>query len=479
MNNDLTIIVATGSNGAWIRKDAGGVKRWWNQTKRKMNDLGQGVSEKTNLSRMVSEKMFESYHDQMQQLRDTDQSIREWSKDLDNSLDRALDANKKGKMLDVLYWLSQVNSRLKLIGTKAEQLSSLRDEQLEEFYGDREHPLEEDYFHSDESRLANPNEKTAGVMDDIGRWVTKRKMENMYKKRLAEQKAALRVLVSKTKSIVGTTDTLLDRMAGARASGNIEAYITDLARISHHQKEFENTFRDLYDRHFKQMVDRVRQREEAQKPLIVSREEQKTDQLPSIFDEADPQYGDRTQVGDTLGPQHTVPGTPNPEALTPVAPEFKLEPSPAEHELPPTLLAPQQPKQDATDEPNPQQLNLFHEGPAEEIKEPANILTMEPTTISDPPPAMKPKYKKPAVPRPPKAPKPDKIIDSISKKNAHILFYNKLSQAAQYTVDPKELVGMILSYSEQIDGTDSEESLRLLAIAEGILDAQFDPHGST
>lgn len=461
--------VIEGPDNIWIKKDAG----WWNQTKKNLGDVGRAIREKVNPSRMIGEKMFDSYHEQMEHLREVDDSIRAWTRDLDLCLQHVLKFNSHGKMLDVIYWISQINTRLKLVGDQTQYLSSLRDEQLEEFYGARNHPLQSDYFKHNEDNLVNPDEisdemmATAGVLDNIGRWVTRRKMESMYKKRLAEQKLAIRTLISTIKSVIGQTDTYLGRMGKARASGNIESYINDLTKISNLQKNFENKFKELFNLHFKDMVGRLQAKEQ-----IVSEEQEKQKEvvtpvekptLPSIHDPNDPVYGEPVDIkGVTQGPQGTIPNTPKPEVLN----TWQLTP-PVEEDVPINLVhkkeKPIPPEQLILPEPKQNIVTLEGTPESESVPE---IKPLPKAELPKPVESLKPnKNKKPKVPKTTEA----NDLEMALLKNSHASFYKELDKAASSYQDPKLIACMILKYSEQIDDLDPDKSLELIAIAEGLL----------
>lgn len=474
----VTIIVAEGPQNTWIKKDAGSLQRWWNNAKKRLGDAGQGLRDSTNVSRMLGEKMFDSYHQHMEKLRQTDDSIRSWTRDLNNCLDRAIDANSKNKMLDVIFWLSQINSRLKLVSSQKKELSDLVDEQLEEFYGQRENPIQSDYFKSSPDSIVNLTDPDgefsaddkvviAGVMDDIGRWVARRKMEKMYEKRLHAQKLAIRQLMAAAKSMVGQANAYLGRMGKARASGNIESYINDLGKVSELQSKFEAKFQEQFNLHFKEMIGRLHAKEEKlqkemAEPEFGNKSEPIPDltprKLPSILDSEDPIYGDTKPINEPLGPTGTIPGKPLSEALD----SWKLTPPTGQDFIQPSipeLKTPEVPKE---------QLSLPLDKPIEE-----NIMTIE----DDSPDVVAPKAQKKAPAKAPKKPstKPSKKLEASEIENTilkynHDKFYNELCKAAT-TNNPALLAAMMLKYSEQIDETDPDKSLELIAIAEGILNA--------
>ena len=208
-------------SGEWFVKDAGAIG---NLIRRPM--------------RWVSEQMFSGYQQQMEKLREIDSQIRVWTKDLDGLVDKAVNSRKLGKPLDVIFWLSQINNRLKLVGDKKKELSDIQDQHIEEYYGDTEQGIPDDYFQFGENKIVE-----AGFLDNLKRKMTTTNVERMYRKRLLEQSRSLVALLNLAKSTVNRVNTLLDQMESSRNAGDISLYIDCLDKIADQQNRFDGQFR--------------------------------------------------------------------------------------------------------------------------------------------------------------------------------------------------------------------------------------------
>src|SRR3990167_4131657 len=260
--NSLMIFVSAGPNNVWIKKDAGKVRRFFNEVGKGITDVGRGVRENVAPVRWMSEKLFSGFGAQMEQLREVDEQINRWTRDLDNALDHAKDARKQGRYLDVFFWLNQINNRLRLAGEAAKDFIDVNQEQFDEFFGKTRHGLQPDYFGKlPEEDILDPNQsfsetiaavvrdelvKNAGVFQDLGERITTWKAERMYKKRLQEMKRAMDSLLGEASRTVGFIDAMLSRMSKARANGDISTYLEALSKVSLQQQKFEKQVRTVY-----------------------------------------------------------------------------------------------------------------------------------------------------------------------------------------------------------------------------------------
>jgi len=164
MTNDdsLIILVATGEQNVWIKKDAGKVTRFFNEVGKGIRDVGRGVREHTSPLRWMGEKLFSGYGEQMEQLRQVDEQIQKWTRDLDNALNHAKDARKQGRLLDVFFWVSQINNRLRLATEAGQGLVDVSNEQINKYYGKTRHGLQPDYLAKlKEEDIIDPNQTFA------------------------------------------------------------------------------------------------------------------------------------------------------------------------------------------------------------------------------------------------------------------------------------------------------------------------------
>lgn len=417
---EICTLILTASNDNWIQKDAGSVKRWWNRTKKDIEQTGKGFREGMSWSRWLSEKLFKQYGAQMEQLREIDDSITHWTLDLANLLDRAEESNKLGRMTDVLFWIGQINTRLQMVAAQKNKLKEMRDEQLEDFYGQGEMKLPEDYL--GQMSLVSPEDlmSQAGVLDDLGRKITNWKMERLYAKRLKDQKEALNRLLRNTQKAVERVEGHLSFMGKARATGDIDSYLQNLDQISFVQQAFQNSFSADYNKHFKGMIERLK----AKQPQV---------ELPSLFEEESVQP---TQT-DTQTDK-TVPAAPLPEALT--TPEI-----PALDEVP-----------QAPEPPTP---------------EPKEEMSLEGTTPEELPEEVVEGLKSLKHALPPEENKPKELtaMEQLLLKKQHHDFYRELRKTAVTTQDPYLMARMVLKYSEDIENSDPQTSSELLDLAEEIL----------
>lgn len=253
--DSLILIVAEKQGGPWVRKDAGAIRRTLNDAYKSVRDVGRGM--RMSPSRWVSERVFSGFGEKMDQLREVDSQIEMWTRDLDNCLDRALDADKVGRPLDVIFWLSQINNRLGLVAAKHKELDDVHEKDLAEFYGESENSYEDhDYFTGGEGKLVQ-----AGIMDDLGRRVTNWKMERMYKDKIAKRKKSIEKLMREAKTLVSKVDMRLGMMSKARSSGDIARYMAALSDVAKMQQGFEKVFKTEFTANFSSLVDVLKRRE--------------------------------------------------------------------------------------------------------------------------------------------------------------------------------------------------------------------------
>ena len=442
----FSVIVVDAATKHWVRKEAG-IGRW------------------------ISEKMFDTYRDQMENLRAVDDQIKDWTDDLKKVLKNAKQANADGRPLDVIFWLGQINSRLKLVRQEGSKITDLEKKHLEDFYGEHEQQLPSDLFAADPNRLVSAADQqafliaNAGVLDDIGRRITKWKIEKMYEARLREQKMAMRSLLRGAESIVEKVNSQLKLMRSARSSGNIPEYVKALTNIATSQEKFESDFQKTYNAYFKEMADRLRQREEqieAEKglekdeaPAPAVSTESVSAPVPVAPTVVEPETDDSIDVvfdeSDELAP-------PGPAA--PVAVPVTDIPAVVDMVTPP-VAAPAKTKGKGRSKPKKPIEITGPESPAPAIPQEGITPAEIDQALGTPPTAAPVPEEKSALAQ--------DITDMLVKKN-NVEFYQLLEKVAEHN-DPYLMATMILKYSEKIEDFDIQKSLELLAIAEGILDA--------
>lgn len=434
---NISILVLATDGQTWLKKEAG-IRRW------------------------VSEKLFGSYRDQMEKLREVDDQIREWTSDLNKLFKNAKSAQARGRALDVVFWLSEINKRLKLSVTEGQNVADLQDEQLEEFLGTGDQEILEDYFSNPDAMKLS----TAGLIDSIGQRLTRWKLESIYKARLAAQRKAIQALIRLAESTLIQVSRSLNVMNKARSSGNIPDYIDGLKRIAVAQKNFEDQFKNIFNAHFKQMAARMRAKkfQPTEEPKLAPNVELP----PTMRDVPAPTIKDPSQEVSVPqipslkmeeGPA-TVPAAPIPEAFAP---------APINRQLPDLI---EEGFQDL--ETKPSQPLAVVEGPSSADEAEAE-LAAELAEAGAPPPATVVEVVEPTKKKAPKKPSKKKsksaaeeqIEQAILKMN-HQKFYQELEKAAQL-YPPKFLAAMLVRYSEEIDDKDPETSANLLRVAQGFI----------
>lgn len=431
--DSLYIIVSEGSD-KWIRKDAGPITRWWKRPS--SIERGRRYLSEISPSRWVAEQAFPGYKEQMIVLRQVDDQIKEWTKDLSDALDRAQDAKKYGKPLDVLFWLGQINNRLKLVSNKKKDLAAVQEEPFEEYFGETEYGIPDDYFQIGENKIIE-----AGVVQDVKRWVGTRKLRELHRKRFLEQERALVKLLNLAKSTVNRTYSLLNEMSKARGSGDIDNYIKLLEKVSEQQGRFENEFQSIYERNFADMVSRIKERKKQEEERAIK-----------IREEAEQREKERLEraglTATEIAPQpapviETIPST------------VQMEPSKEvpSLDIPAPTIKEREPESGIifdVSAPSSQDLPISSvpDTTVDEDEEFGPVTLADPTVRS-------PRYA-------------TTQIDQMIIKMNHARFYDELKKASTKN-DPYLLAAMMLKYSEMIDEIDPQTSLELLSVAEGIL----------
>lgn len=473
MSNEesLYIIVSEGPNKEWIRKDAGPITRWWKSPGAR-NRTSRWIDEKINPMRWISEKVSPEYSGELDVLRDVHREVETWTNDLSNALDRALDAKKLGKPLDCIFWLGQINNRLKLVSDEKEKLVNVKDRFLDKYFEEADQDIPDDYFETGKHKIVE-----AGVFNDLGRQISTWRFEKSHEKFLMEQSRALIGLLNLAKTTVAGTYSYLNKMSKALGRGDISEYVSILEKIGQLQSKFQDKFRSVYNTHFAAMVEKIKERKKIEQ-----------ERSARIKDEADQRERDRLEklnkplvdpivdpIGNVTDPIKSII---EPIADPTIEPKIKLVNPIAE--VPDSKLI-EEPKE------------LVESKPAKEsVKEPVKIKEPKEYVLPPTPGARDSKWRRL------KKKKENPIVDPVARKeklkklqeeaeqqlkseksstasvqeavlkNNHIKFHRELEKASVKN-DPYLLAAMMLKYSEMIDETDPEKSLQLLAIAEGIL----------
>lgn len=420
----LYIIVTEGLDKPWIKKDAGPITRWWKRPSR-MQRSRRWVSENLAPGRWIAEQVSPEYSQQMDVLREVHNQVENWTKDLSNALDRAQDARKLGKPLDAIFWLGQINNRLKLVADEKNKLQDVQEKHLERYFEEHEEGIPEDYFETGSHKIVE-----AGVLDDLGRQMTTWKFQRAHRLRLREQDLALKKLLDLAKTTVNRTYTFLREMSKALGSGDISHYLILLNKVGEQQSKFETEFRVVYDRYFASIVSKIKEKDKTEKERVVK-----------IKEEAEQRERERLEREKNIPASTSLPITA--PMTAPPVPEPTISEQATTIPLAPIPL----PSSTILDLSSPSSQDL----PAVS-SEPSTIIEAEPLT------ELSPSTVRSAMTE----------LQRIIIKTNHEKFYKELEKSA-IQQDPYLLAAMMLKYSEMIDELDPQKSLELLAIAEGIL----------
>lgn len=462
----LTIILASKESPNLWKKEALALNPW------------------KKLKRYLGENVFNHYQDQMAKLREVDDKIQFWSKDLKRNLKEAKNNFKSHNLIDTVYWLGQINNRLKLISTTGKEISRLMDQQVDEFYQHHEVSDLDQYFDPNINLFGNGNEnllRQAGILDNLGRRFLGSHLERSHLEKIKNRNDQIRKLLTITETVVIMVDKQVSILEKARSYGEIDQYLKAVEKISKYQSEFETNFKNTYDTHLAGLFEKVKQ--------------QKAQQAKEIKEQEDSEA--KTVKRKDLGAQDLpLPKTINDSLMKAVnEPKIdlqqfelaskipKLPPIPSHHstkrspvhenknyqsEVFDQTLTPEEVKADNS----PLQLpNLIDTDPESFTKSPANSNRGKKTdlTATLPSEGVAPLTKQEILNELNSSDLNDleSTKDTLIKQQhtdffSHLLKLSKLGKS-------KALINDILKYSELLEYTQPEQSLQLLAVAEGLL----------
>jgi ribosomal protein S21 len=321
---------------------------------------------------------------------------------------------------NISRWLGDLDARAKEINNalKANRLIDLGN-QIRFLYNELSSvKLEGSKIEETAEEALREFDKQAGLLDDVKRrWVYEKLETN--KRRLRREK--LQSLVKFVQKTILKLKLVLHKMGVARAHGDIGKYIDCLHQVSAIQAELGKEFIPIYNEYLKPLIDeefqdsavRVQERMEQEK-----KDKPKTD-VPNIIP--------------------SMPISPAPVAPLPASSESPLETTMTEV---PDMTGPD-------NDNNTFLQQLKQEGWGSKIKPPVeDETTDEDITETDKDPITA-------------------SIASFKLIKQHCQFLDGLAKIAE--VDKKEIPAFILSYSAKLEKTDPDASLKLLAIAEGLI----------
>lgn len=262
MPNDNEIIIITAARpGLWMRErfSPSAIKRW------------------------LGESFYKDYGKTMKKLRQIDDAIYEWVKDIEQ-LNKELKERRKqpgpmtdSRVVDIARMLGAINRRFKKINRAGDILEEMNEEYLEQFEDKFKMELPEGSFHEpgkeemeDVEKLRQPAADDemyaeAGFWDDLkDKWISKKRETKQSKNR----RKAIDGLIGKADSLVKTLKRTLKSLTKARSSGNVGEYLDTLNTISEEQQSFENQFVEVYNTYVKEHVDQMLEEEGAPDTVV-------------------------------------------------------------------------------------------------------------------------------------------------------------------------------------------------------------------
>jgi hypothetical protein len=405
------IIVVTAKAGTWVRE----------------------IFTPKGLVRMFGEGLISDYAEKMSVLREVDNNIEAWSKELSLLLEQMEASFKSKRLVDLATLAHSINEKLKNVSLEGLKVKQLTDEALKEFESEQEFDLPKELY-----------KKQAGLWSDLTRkWVAK-KLETQNR---IKRNKDLERFISVSKNLLNSIQELINQLHKHRAYGEIGKYLDILAKISLKQKEFENSFKKVYNEHLRSFVLDAVQKNKAQEASQVQMWQPKFEKEPEI-----PVF-----EGQMIQSVPPMPQTA-PEELKSDLP--KSEPMP---ESKPNIP-----------ESSPALIDVPSQVPGITVKK---VVPPDPKTLGEL--VKKPQAEK-AEPKSEKA-EPEKaepektelekaleksVNQTKSKEAKHILFLEKLASCT----DKYQAAQEILAYSAEIEDNDLVSSLKLISIAEGLLD---------
>lgn len=365
--------------------------------------------------RYFYEQLVPEYAEKMDKLREIDDQLYEWTKDLEALVSSSESAFDSGRIVDVAIYLATLNSKLKKIEERGKEIPRPNFEEINKVLREIDkgnYP----YIDKELFDFGKIDDKTAGWWDDLKKkWVSERFRGDFIKKR----KLALKHVINVARTTVDKVKDKLSLMHDDRAKGDIEGYIKKLNEISLLQKAFQNNFKPIYKEYLKGLVDEV------------LAEQEKTEKYPN---ESAEQFIDPTKMVEKEEQPKVEPAKVDP---------VKVEPAPIKRDQ-------------------------F----GNQIKEP-EIIEKQPETVpSESEKQIESEEIEVDIPTEPTKEEEEeapKTLPSEDIKKSHQEFFLGLVKKSSY-LNEGEIALEVLKYSEKIEDYDLDTSMKLLAVVEGVLD---------
>lgn len=400
--------------------------------------------------RSLIEKTVGGYGEKMQVLREQDKQIQQWAKELKGTINGIRKGIKSNKFIDVAISLKELELKLNNMIGSGKIIQDVVESDLEKL--DMEHDGDLDVFK--ESSMSHSLMSEAGWWEDKKtNWVHNKFLTKQRKERIL----ALKKVLAVSEMTVGAVLQYVDQLKTARDRGNINNYLEVMQKVSNEQTKFLNTFTPIYEKYLKPLVDKAlaeessllnKQKADELAKLEVQNEassesEEGGTESPSAFEFPDLDEKPYRTVGDAA----EMLGIIEPSDSSPEKSELEIYKD--------TLADLYKQKDDEL-----KYLEIIKENESA-LEENDSVLETEGRIrnlnkqISDAEKMIKAHEGTPTV-------------ESVTV--AHAMFIEKLYKVAQNN-NKYDVAVMILKYAELVEEVDEDASLKLMAIAEGIIDA--------
>jgi len=437
--NDEIIIITAARPGLWAKErlTPSAIKRW------------------------LGEKFYKDYGKTMKKLRQIDDAIYEWVKDIE-VLNKQLKEKRKSpgpmtdkKVIDIAILLGSINKRFKKINHAGDILEDMNEKYLENFEdqytlevpdngeiyeldsGEREEieMLREDEDEDEAEDGSDDIFATAGFWNDLKqKWVSRKLERDDEKKRRKE----INSISQKAEKMVRSLKKYLKNLSKARAAGDVGQYLDTINIISQKQQSFENDFSEVYNNYVRGPVEKML---EEQAPATIQdspNTEDMTEQIPS-----------------------TIPGEPTiPESIEVELPEIPSLDLPIKHM--------KRPESDPIPSTYPADYPSVYPSTKDQFKWPSTRRKVP--VLDEETPSTQPASQQnlPSIEFEGISPEEMDIPPTLRSQRTALeakLFLEGIKKIS----NPYEKAALIAKYSERFEDTNSDKSIKLLTIAENII----------
>lgn len=399
--------------------------------------------------RWMGESLISDYAEKMEILREVDDNIAEWTEDLDSIVSQMKKALATSRLVDLAILLNKLNTKLKSVLIEGKKVEDVAEKALREY--ESEHELE----------IPEGLATQAGIWDDFKRKWFQSRLELKNRK---ERNKALKEIINDADKTVKAVKLILSNMTSARVAGQIGKYIDEMKKIEKLQSNFQTKALNIYNKYLNSFVEEaLNKKQQSPKEIVNDVVEPSSDEIPVTHD--DLVETTNVEIPD-LEMNPTVP------AEQPVVTVDSPKPKKSRKKEEPVF--------DLVNKKNKSEIETVEQPKVEEnlIPEIINKIKFEPSkglgekVVSDPEEELLPDTP-PAEPM-----EEENIIENAieqmkkdeEKVAQHYEFMTKLAQLIQLNANTNDVVTHLLNYADQIELEDKTASLKLIALAEGLLD---------